>query len=129
MEPEPSVEAEAFESGVAKDTEGGAFRVILEARSDLELGSNDLIARVGFHDPADPTGPGFGVPSAEVMLDAYQVDGDGYVDGIIGSHIGEGRYEFNDVQLDDVGVWQLEFSIAVGATIDESVGFTFEISE
>lgn len=102
--------------------------MVLEARDELKAGSNDLVAHIGFHDPADPTGPGFGVPSAEVMLDAYQVDGDGYVDGIIGSHIGEGRYEFNDVQLDAAGVWQLEFSIVVGETIDESVGFTFEIS-
>jgi hypothetical protein len=121
------VYAMPFENGVTKDTEGGAFRVVLDARGGLDVGTNELSARVGFHDPGDPTGPGFGVPSARVHLDASPIDGDGEAVSLEGIHIGDGHYAFDDLELSDPGAWQLDFTIEVGKTIDESVSFAFEI--
>ena len=86
---EAELEAQSFESGVAKDTEGGAFRVMLLSREGLGTGANDLIARVGFHDPADPMAPGAGIPGATVRLDAYQVDGSAHLRDLEPSYIGD----------------------------------------
>jgi hypothetical protein len=121
--------AEPFESGVTKDTEGGVFRVILTSRDGLELGPNRLIARVGFHDAHDPEDAGVGIPGADLRLDAYLPGSEGSVSGLPGRYLGDGRYEIAGLDLDEAGVWRFEFSIAVGATIDESVAFVFFIPE
>lgn len=126
-DPSEPVNATAFEDGVSKDTEGGAFRVVLNARGTLDVGANELMAHVGFHDPADPSGPGFGVPSARVHLDAYPIDGGGEAVELDGVHVGDGRYLFDDLELSAAGAWQFEFTIEAGKTIDESVAFAFEI--
>lgn len=123
------LEAAPFEDGAVKDTEGGAFRVVLTSREGLAVGENNLIARVGFHDPDDPLDPGRGIPGADLRLDAIHVDGEGFVGDLQGSYLGDGRYELNDLVLDRPGVWRFEFSVAVGETIDESVAFVFEISD
>ncbi|KIG15986.1 hypothetical protein DB30_05040 [Enhygromyxa salina] len=121
--------AEVFEDGVAKDTEGGAFRVMLFSREGLEVGDNSLIAHVGFHDPHDPTDPGVGIPDADVLLDAYMPSGAGFVGDLEGRYLGDGRYEITGLELSEPGIWRLELSIAVGATIDESVHFVFSVPE
>jgi hypothetical protein len=126
-DPSEPVEVTAFEDGVAKDTEGGAFRVVLYARDGLEVGGNELIARVGFHDPGDPLAPGYGIPGARVHLDAWSIDGAGDSVELEGAYIGDGRYLFDDLELATAGAWQLDFSIQVGETLDESVAFAFEV--
>lgn len=126
-DPSAPVDVTVFENGVTKDTEGGAFRVVLNARDGLEVGENVLSAHVGFHDPGDPSGPGYGVPSARVHLDAYPIDGEGDMLERDGVHIGDGRYLFDDLELSDPGAWEFDFTIGVGETIDESVSFAFAI--
>jgi hypothetical protein len=116
-----------FEDGVGKDTEGGAFRVVLYAREGLAAGDNELIARVGFHDPDDPLAPGYGIPGARVQLDAWPLDGRGEAIERVGVYIEDGRYLFDDLELSAEGAWQFEFSIEVGETLDESVAFAFEV--
>jgi hypothetical protein len=126
-DPSEHVEVTPFENGVSKDTEGGAFRVELSARGGLEVGANTLSAHVGFHDPSDPEGPGYGVPSVRVHLDAYPIDGDGDVMEVDGVHIGDGRYLFDGLRLSDPGAWEFDFTIGAGETIDESVRFALDI--
>ncbi|WP_106093093.1 hypothetical protein [Enhygromyxa salina] len=121
--------AELFEDGVAKDTEGGAFRVVLSSRDGLEVGENSLVARVGFHDAHDPEDPGVGIPGADVQLDAYMADGSGVVSDLRGQYLGDGRYEIIGLELSEPGIWRFELSIAVGATIDESVAFVFSVPD
>jgi hypothetical protein len=126
-DPSEHVEVTAFEDGVAEDTEGGAFRVVLYARDGLAVGSNELVVHVGFHDPGDPLAPGYGIPGAHVQLDAWPIDGEGEAVVLDGVHIGDGRYLFDDLELSAAGAWQLDFSIQVGKTMDESVAFAFEV--
>jgi hypothetical protein len=120
-------EVAAFEDGIGKDTEGGAFRVVLYGRDGLNVGDNELIARVGFHDPGDPLAPGYGIPGARVHLDAWPLDGDGESVELDGAYVGDGRYQFDDLELSAAGAWQFDFSIEVGETLDESVAFAFEV--
>lgn len=126
-DPSAPVAVTAFEDGVAKDTEGGAFRVVLYARGGLTIGDNELVTRVGFHDPGDPLAPGYGIPSARVHLDAWPIDGDGEAVEFEGVHVGDGRYLFDDLELSTAGAWQFDFVIQVGETLDESVAFAFEV--
>ena len=122
-------DAPAFEDGVSADTAGGAFRVVLLSREGLDVGDNTLIARVGFHDPGDPEGPGTGIPDAFVHLDAYMPNGAGHIEDIEAIYLDDGRYQLSGIELDEPGVWRFELAIEVGATMDESVGFTFEIAD
>src|SRR5690606_15837846 len=68
--PEDGVQTRAvedFEDGMACDSDQGAFRVTLWSDSgELEVGRNDLVIRLGFHDPSDPEAPGIGIPSARI---------------------------------------------------------------
>ena len=122
-------DARAFEDGVSADTAGGAFRVVLLSREGLDVGDNTLIARVGFHDPGDPEGPGTGIPGALVHLDAYMPNGAGHIEGIEAIYLDDGRYRLSGIELDEPGVWRFELGIELGATMDESVGFSFEIAD
>lgn len=126
-DPATFADAETFEDGVTKDTDGGAFRIMLESREGLALGPNTLVVHVGFHDPMDPEGPGIGVPGADISLDAHMPAGAAGLDGLDATYLGEGRYLIEDLDLSEAGVWQLDLAIAVGETIDESVAFAFEI--
>jgi hypothetical protein len=129
IEPTEPVEVLEFEDGVSKDTEGGAFRVVLYARKGLDVGTNELVTRVGFHDPSDPLGPGYGIPGARVHVDVFPIDGEGEAIELDAVYVGDGRYVFEELSLSDPGAWQFEFGIEVGETLDESVAFAFEISE
>lgn len=130
------ISAESFEQGVAKDSEGGAFRVVLSTPAGfdegLRVGENTLIVRLGFHDPDDPFAPGHGIPAAEVQLDAWMPSpqgSGGSVDGLRGVHVGDGRYEITGLTLPEPGVWQLDFALAIGENVDDSVSFAFVISD
>lgn len=122
-------EAQAFVEGVAKDTEGGAFRVTLTSRGGLAVGDNGLIVRVGFHDPNDPLDPGRGIPKAEVQLDGWTNAGEFAITTAEPTYLGDGQYLFEDLRLPEGGVWNFDISIAVGATLDESVSFAFVIPD
>lgn len=126
-DPAEHVEVTAFEDGVGKDTEGGAFRVVLYAREGLAVGDNELVTHVGMHDPGDPLAPGYGIPGARVHLDAWPIDGDGEAVEFEGVYVGDGRYLFEELELSAPGAWQFDFSIEVGETLDESVAFAFEV--
>ncbi len=124
------VVAQQFEEGVAQDTEGGAFRVVLTSRGGLEAGDEStLIARVGFHEPSDPDGPGKGVPGATVQLDAYMPNGAGYIESIEATYLNDGQYLLEGIELDQAGTWRFELGIEVGQTIDEHVAFSFNIAD
>ncbi|MCA9685348.1 MAG: hypothetical protein KC457_24425 [Myxococcales bacterium] len=122
-------EAQPFVDGVAKDTEGGAFRVTLTSRDGLAVGDNGLIVRVGFHDPNDPLAPGRGIPEAEVQLDGWTSLGEFATSVGDPVYLGDGEYFFEDLELAEGGVWNFDISIAVGATMDESVSFAFVIPD
>lgn len=126
---DPTVAAEAFEDGMAKDTDGGAFRVVLTSRDGMTAGENALIVHVGFHDPNDPEAPGRGIPNADVQLDAHMANGAAYYTGGEPTYLGEGDYLFEDLTLTEGGVWNFDFAIAVGETMDESVSFAVVIPE
>lgn len=128
-EGDPAADAVAFENGVAKDTDGGAFRVVLNSRSGLVLGDNDIVVHVGFHEPSDPTGAGKGIPNADVRLLAHNLDTGAQTPELSGSYLGDGRYEFNGIELSEAGAWSFELAIEAGETIDESVAFVFDVVE
>jgi hypothetical protein len=125
-DPDDAIRAEPFVDGVHKDTEGGAFRIALFARDGLQPGPNQLIVRVGFHDPGDPDGLGVGVPAAIVHLDAFALDGSAQQLDLEASYLSDGRYLIDDLAL-SASDWSFELRIEAGATIDESVAFAFVV--
>jgi hypothetical protein len=122
------VPAETFAEGVAKDSDVGAFRVMLSTADGLAVGDNTLFIRLGFHDPHDPTAPGQGIPGADVVLDAWMPHGDGSIEGVRGIYKGDGEYEI-ELELSEPGVWQLDFDLAVGEGVHDSVSFAFIVGE
>lgn len=126
-EPASELDAAAFVDGVARDTEGGAFRVTLDSRDDaLAVGDNFLIAHVGFHRPDDPLDPGLGIPGARVRVEAWMPldEGELVIEAI---ELGEGRYAIDPLLLERAGTWQLDLHIAVGQTMRENVSFAFVV--
>jgi hypothetical protein len=122
-------EARPFVDGVAKDTDGGAFRIVLSSHDGaLEVGENQLAVRVGFHDPDDPHDPGKGIPGANIELIAWMPLDDGRVEQQLAiEYEGDGEYRLAPIELDRAGIWQLDLDIAVGATIRETVSFAFVV--
>jgi hypothetical protein len=126
-EPDLDLDAAPFVDGIARDTEGGAFRVTLDSRDDLlEVGDNSLVVHVGFHHPDDPLDPGLGIPGARVSLEAWMpLDAGEHV--IVASELGEGRYAIDPLPLDRPGTWQIDMRIEVGQTLRETVSFAFVV--
>jgi hypothetical protein len=120
--------AEPFEEGMAKDSEYGAFRVVLTSEDGLEVGENTVFIRLGFHDPDDPLAPGRGIPAADVVLDAWMPYADGAVEDIRGVYFRDGIYAV-ELDLPEPGVWQLDFELAVGDGVHDSVSFAFVVGE
>jgi hypothetical protein len=120
---------ENFTDGMAFDSDQGAFRVILWSDSGaLEVGRNDLVLRIGFHDPNDPEAPGIGIPSAVVDLDAWMPDADETMPTEPQvSYLGDGEYRIENVVLPDDGVWNLDFAVAVGDNMRESISLGFMV--
>jgi hypothetical protein len=128
---DPTVElvsAETFEEGVAKDSDAGAFRVVLSSDHGLKVGENTLVVRLGFHDLHDPAAPGRGIPGADVMLDAWMPHDDLEVSGLRGVYVGDGSYEIT-WDIPEPGVWQLDFELAVGDGVQDSVSFAFIVGD
>jgi hypothetical protein len=122
------VPAETFVEGIAKDSDAGAFRVMLTTADGFEVGENTLFVRLGFHDPHDPLAPGRGIPGADVMLDAWMPHDEGAVDGLRGVYVGDGQYAI-DLDVASPGVWQLDFELGVGDGVRDSVSFAFVVGE
>lgn len=124
-------EAQPFVEGVAADTEGGAFRVVLSSSDgQLGVGENQVMVRVGFHDPEDPLDPGVGIPGARIAMSAWMPLEDGLIDHELSAqYVGDGQYLMDRVELDRAGIWQLDLTIAVGVTMRENVSFAFDVAE
>jgi hypothetical protein len=120
---------EDFTDGMALDSDQGAFRVILWSDSgELEVGRNDLVLRLGFHDPNDPEAPGLGIPAAVVELDAWMPDADETMPAEPKvSYIGDGEYRIENVVLPDDGVWNFDFAVAVGDNMHETISLGFMV--
>lgn len=120
---------ENFTDGMSLDSDLGAFRVILWSDSgDLEVGRNDLVLRLGFHDPSDPEAPGIGIPSARVELDAWMPDADESMPSEPEvTYLGDGEYRIENVVLTDDGVWNFDFEVAVGENMRETISLGFVV--
>lgn len=120
---------ENFEDGMICDSDQGAFRVTLWSDSgDIEVGANNLIVRLGMFDPNDIEGAGKGIPGANIDLDAWMPTADEAMDAEpTVEYIGDGQYRFENVVLTDEGVWNFDFSVAVGQNMQESISLAFSV--
>jgi hypothetical protein len=118
---------ESFTDGMALDSDRGAFRVMLWSDSgELEVGRNDLVMRIGFHDPNDPEAPGIGIPSAHVDLDAWMPSADETMPAEPQvTYLGDGQYRLENVVLPEDGVWNFDFEVAVGDNMHETISLGF----
>lgn len=118
---------ENFTDGMALDSDLGAFRVVLWSDSgELAVGRNDLVMRLGFHDPNDPDAPGIGIPSARIDLDAWMPRADESMptEPLV-SYLGDGQYRIENVVLPEDGVWNFDFEVAVGDNMYETISLGF----
>lgn len=122
---------EDFEDGMALDSDDGAFRVTLWSDSgELVVGRNDLVLRIGFHDPNDATAPGKGIPNARVDLDAWMPAAEAAMQSEpVVTYLGDGEYRIENVVLGDDGVWNFDFEMAVGEHMVETLSLAFAIGE
>ena len=120
-----------FVDGMAVDSDDGAFRVVLSSEDGaLGTGRNDLIVRVGFHDPSDPQAEGRGIPNANVIVDAWMPDAEVAMQSDIEvSYIGDGAYAVENVVLDRKGVWNFDIEIRVGDGMYETVSLAFDVED
>jgi hypothetical protein len=120
---------ENFVDGMGCDSDDGAFRVMLWSESgDLEVGRNDLVLRLGFHDPNDATAPGTGIPDARIDLDAWMPGADeAMASEPVVTYLGDGEYRIENVVLGEDGVWNFDFEVQVGRHMHETVSLAFEI--
>jgi hypothetical protein len=118
---------EEFRDGMALDSDLGAFRVILWSDSgELEVGRNDLVMRLGFHEPDDPEAPGIGIPSARIDLDAWMPRADQTMPSEPSvSYLGDGQYRIENVVLPEGGEWNFDFEVAVGDNMYETISLGF----
>jgi hypothetical protein len=124
-------EVTEFVDGMAVDSDNGAFRVVLSSEDGkLGTGRNDLIVRVGFHDPADPEAEGRGIPNAEVIVDAWMPDTELSMQSDIEvNYLGDGAYAVENVVLERDGVWNFDIEIRVGDGMHETVSLAFEVDD
>ena len=120
---------EDFQDGMARDSDQGAFRVVLWSDDgELEVGRNDLVVRLGFHDPSDMEGPGQGIPGAHVDLDAWMpTANETMTTEPVVTYIGDGQYRVENVVLPEAGVWNFDFDVAVGDNMHETISLAFAI--
>ena len=120
-----------FVDGMAVDSDNGAFRVVLSSEDGkLGTGRNDLIVRVGFHDPSNPEAEGRGIPNAEVIVDAWMPDTELSMQSEIEvDYLGDGAYAVENVVLDRSGVWNFDIVIRVGDGMHETVSLAFEVED
>ena len=129
-EPDTEIRAiEDFEDGMICDSDQGAFRVTLWSDSgDIEVGRNDLVVRIGMFDPNDPESGGTGIPNANIDLDAWMPTADQSMntEPVI-EYLGDGQYRVENVVLTDEGVWNFDFSVAIGQNMSESISLAFSV--
>ncbi|NJK33335.1 MAG: hypothetical protein HC927_13555 [Deltaproteobacteria bacterium] len=120
---------EDFENGMTCDSDDGAFRVQLWSDSgEIAVGRNDLILRLGFHDPADPSDPGRGIPGARIDIDAWMPAADQAMQTEPSiAYMGDGQYRIENVVLSDEGVWNFDFEVRIGENMHESISLAFEV--
>jgi hypothetical protein len=120
---------ENFVDGMGLDSDDGAFRVTLWSDSgDIEVGRNDLVIRLGFHDPNDATAPGTGIPNARIDVDAWMPDVDEAMSSEpVVTYLGDGEYRIENVVLGEDGVWNFDFAVAVGENMRETVSLAFAV--
>jgi hypothetical protein len=118
-----------FRDGMAINSDQGAFRVMLWSDSgELQVGRNDLVLRIGFHDPTDPEAPGIGIPSATVDLDAWMPRADEAMSTEPHvSYRGDGQYRIENVVLPEDGVWNFDFQVEVGEHMHETISLGFVV--
>ncbi|NVB40188.1 FixH family protein [Pseudenhygromyxa sp. WMMC2535] len=119
-----------FQDGMGFDSDTGAFRLVLSAeRGDIGVGRNDLVLRVGFHDPNDAQAEGRGIPSAELFVDAWMPGADTSMQSEVEvTYLGDGAYALDNVVLTEEGVWNIDIDIAVGDMV-EGASLAFEVEE
>lgn len=120
-----------FVDGMGVTSDDGAFRIVLSSEDGaLATGRNDLIVRVGFHDPIDPQAEGRGIPGATVLLDAWMPNAELAMKSELEvSYLGDGAYAVDNVVLDRPGVWNVDIEISVGQGMHETVSLAFEVNE
>ena len=120
---------ENFTDGMGCDSDQGAFRVVLWSDSgDIEVGRNDLVVRLGFHDPMDPEAPGQGIPGARVDLDAWMpAANEAMAAEPVITYLGDGQYRIENVVLHDEGVWNFDIEVGVGANMHETISLAFAV--
>jgi hypothetical protein len=123
------VDSAPYVDGARKFTDHRAFAVELYNEDGAPaVGENTFYLRVEFPDPTDPEARGRGIPNATVELDAYMPNDDLSMDVVPSvTYLGDGEYAIEGVVLEQTGVWQLDFDIAVGKTVRESVSFAFVV--
>lgn len=119
---------EDFEDGMTCDSDAGAFRVILWSDTgDIQVGRNDLVVRLGFHDPSNPDDRGKGIPGAAIDLDAWMAEADGAMTSEpTVEYLGDGQYRIENVVLDQAGVWNFDFEVEIGEHMYDSISLAFE---
>ncbi len=120
---------ENFVDGMGLDSDDGAFRVTLWSDSgDIQIGRNDLVIRLGFHDPNDESAPGMGIPNARIDVDAWMPGANQAMqsDPVV-TYIGDGEYRIENLVLGEDGVWNFDFEVAVGEHMRESVSLAFSV--
>ncbi len=120
---------ESFEDGMTLDSDDGAFRVVMWSDSgELRVGRNDLVVRLGFHDPMDPTSPGRGIPGARIDLDAWMPNANQAMASEPSvQYMGDGQYRIENVVLGEDGVWNFDFEVAIGENLHETISLAFDI--
>lgn len=120
-----------FRDGMAVDSDNGAFRVVLSSEDGaFGVGQNNLLVRVGFHDPNDPEAEGRGIPNAELAVDAWMADADLSMQSEIEvEYLGDGAYAVDNVVLTEEGVWNVDIDISVGDGMYETVSLAFDVDE
>ncbi len=123
------IDAGEYVDGERKLTSDGAFTVVLSNEDGAPVvGDNTFYLDVQFPDPHNPRADGKGIPGAKITLDAYMPNGELSMDVVPEvSYMGHGQYMFDGVVLEEPGVWQLDFQIAVGNTVRETVSFAFTV--
>lgn len=122
-------DVEPFVDGMGMSSDSGAFRVVLSsADGELATGRNDLVLRLGFHDPQNPEAEGRGVPGAEITVDAWMADDAvGMTSAVTLSYLGDGAYALDNLVLEHSGVWNFAFDIRVGTGMHETLSLTFDV--
>ncbi|EDM74695.1 hypothetical protein PPSIR1_06621 [Plesiocystis pacifica SIR-1] len=119
-----------FVDGMGVASDSGAFRVVLSSTDgDLGVGQNDLIVRVGMHDPTDPDAEGRGIPGADIDIDAWMPGAEVSMQSELAvEYLGDGAYAVDNVVLTDEGVWNFDMVITKGSMV-ETVTLAFDIDE